>query len=97
MTHTVTVQKVICGGTDHNPGDPNYCGESPIFDDYEGWKAHQDAFLAEMRKTDPYYQCTGRHRPAKYIDVPEEVSEQVWVVDRAAWTEKVLVSEGHWE
>ena len=96
-THTVT--KVICGGTDHNPGDPNYDGPfggpSPIFDDVSGWKAHQEAFIAEMRKDDPYYQCTGRHRPAKEIQVEESYDE--WVVDEAAWTEQVLVTEGHWE
>lgn len=89
---TIDVQKVICGGTDHNPGDPNYCGESPIWDDVSGWEQHQAAFLAEMRKTDPYYQCTGRHRPAKYITV----QEQVWVA-QPEYQEVSHPEEGHWE
>lgn len=98
-TRTRTVTKYYCGGTDHNPGDPNYDGPfggpSPMFDDYDGWAAHQEAFIAEMRKDDPYYVCTGRHRPALEMPVEEEYEE--YVVDEAAWTERVLVSEGYWK
>lgn len=68
------------------------CGE--IFDTREEWKAHQEAFLAEMRKTDPDYVCTGTHL-STYVNVEE--SEQVYVVDQAAYDEEVLVREGYWK
>ena len=80
-TVTHEVQKVRCN-----------CGI--LFDSAAEQKAHQDAFIAEMRKTDPDYVCTGTHMG--YF-VTETESEEVYVVDKEAWSEQVLVSEGHWE
>lgn len=68
------------------------CGE--IFDTREQWKAHQDAFIAEMRKTDPDYVCTGTHL-STYVNIEEP--EQVYVVDSEAYDEQVLVREGYWK
>lgn len=63
------------------------------FSSMDAYKAHQQAYVEKKRKelNDPDYECQGDHAPAKYE------TKEVWVVDEAAWTEKVLVSEGHWE
>jgi len=66
------------------------CGEE--FETAAAWKAHQNAFLAEMRKTDPNYTCTGTHA-SRY----KTTTTKVYVVDKEAWTEKVLVKEGYWK
>lgn len=67
------------------------CGE--LFDTAAEWKAHQNAFLKHMRETvDPNYTCQGDHL-SHYVNV----TEKEWVVDKAAYSEKVLVTPGHWE
>lgn len=80
-TVSVPVQKVKCA-----------CGA--VFNSAEEHKAHQDAFIAEMRQTDPNFECNGTHT-ARYVTLNEERSE--YVVDQPAYTEQVLISEGHWE
>ena len=63
-----------------------YCLCGKYVGSKDGWKQHREEFLASNGGV-----CNGEHvRPD-----PKEV--QVWVVDKPAWTEKVLVSEGHWE
>lgn len=81
-SQTVQVQKVRCN-----------CGT--VFDTAASWKAHQDAFIQHMRDTvDPNYVCKGDHL-SHYVTVDE--IKQVYVVDREAYDEKVLVKEGYWK
>ena len=78
---TVQVQKVKCK-----------CGI--VFDTAAEHKAHQDAFIESerIRLNDPTFTCNGTHT-ARYITV----DEQVYVVDKEAYSEEILVTEGHWE
>ncbi|MDO4503356.1 MAG: hypothetical protein Q4D06_09300, partial [Coriobacteriia bacterium] len=81
-TQTQKVQKVKCN-----------CGK--LFDTSSAWKAHQDAFLKYMRENvDPNYTCKGDHL-SHYVTVEE--SKQVYVVDKEAYDEKVLVKKGYWK
>lgn len=66
------------------------CGK--VFDTAAEHKAHQDAYIQSERekRNDPSFTCDGSH-------VSRYITEEVYVVDKAAWTEQVLVSEGHWE
>ena len=83
-TVTVDVKKVKCR-----------CGE--LFDSPEAWKAHQDDYVEQMRieLNDPSYTCDGTHGTSHYVTVQE--TEERYVVDREAYTERVLIREGHWE
>ncbi len=76
-----------CGRRSGKDGCPVY------FSSMDAYKSHQQAYVEKKRKelNDPDYECQGDHAPAKYE------TEEVWVVDSPAWTEKVLVKEGHWE
>ena len=77
----VDTGKVVCN-----------CGE--IFNSVGEQKAHQQDYIDYMRaNVNPNFVCKGDHALAG----PYMEETQVWVVDQPAWTEQVLVSEGHWE
>lgn len=63
-----------------------YCLCGKYVGSKEGWKKHREEFIASNGGV-----CNGEHVR------PDPKEEQVWVVDKAAWSEQVLVSEGHWE
>ena len=81
-TQTIQIKKVRCN-----------CGK--LFSTSSEWKAHQDAFIQHMRETvDPNYVCKGDHL-SHYVTVDE--TKQVYVVDKEAYDEKVLVKKGYWK
>ncbi len=63
-----------------------YCLCGKYVGSKEGWKKHREDFIASNGGV-----CNGEHVR------PDPKEKQVWVVDKEAWSEKVLVSEGHWE
>ena len=66
---------------------PKGCG---TFDTYAAAAAHQQWHIEKMRETDPDFVCDGRFSPRAYYT-------QVYVVDREAYDETILVKEGYWK
>lgn len=66
-----------------------YCGAT--FNTTNEWGAHSEAAGRQSG-------CGGYRVVPTYSEVwVAPITQQVWVVDKPAWTEQVLVSEGYWK